>query len=511
MTASGSSNASPGSTTHARGTTVAPGWGWRSSARSSTAHGGTITVDEPPGATFTVILPLDGIAAGPTPTISGRIKETPRHSSGAGQAATPHHERGARRRHGRAPARARSRSSCLVFGNGGHTALSDLPRVLLHRQITPGAPPYLVRPLEYPVLSGLMLYGADLVWPTALGAFLVTAIAAGACCVFLTIRFARRFGSRAWRWALAVPLLLYAFQNWDMFAIAALVLGLFAFEQRRNRAAGIALGIGAGIKLFPLVVVPVLAAIRWREGRRDEARRLLVERHGHVPRRQSARRRARTAPLVVDLRVPVAPSGDMGQRLVLPLPCAATPRARRRGRAARERRRAGALLGEDSHGSCGTSLRHDIDQFAAAAAAVAIFILSNKVYSPTYDVWLVAFFVMVPFSRRLWLTFCAVDLAVFVTVYGYFHQLHSAGGRAHAAARARRDPHRDPRRHDRPIDANPAHPNPPPVVGTTDPSRRRHQPDDECHDRTRRQDDAEQGSRGHDLLLDHQDPGDDRR
>ena len=30
------------------------------------AHGGTITVDEPPGATFTVILPLDGAAARPT-------------------------------------------------------------------------------------------------------------------------------------------------------------------------------------------------------------------------------------------------------------------------------------------------------------------------------------------------------------------------------------------------------------------------------------------------------------
>ena len=71
-------------------------------------------------------------------------------------------------------------------------------------------------------------------------------------------------------------------------------------------------------------------------------------------------------------------------------------------------------------------VRHPTDPFSAAAAAVAIFVLANKVYSPTYDVWLVVFFVMVPFSRRLWLTFCAVDLAIFVTVYGYFHQLHGA-------------------------------------------------------------------------------------
>ena len=51
---------------------------------------------------------------------------------------------------------------------------------------------------------------------------------------------------------------------------------------------------------------------------------------------------------------------------------------------------------------------------------MAIGILANKVYSPTYDVWLVAFFVMLPLGRRLWLSFCAVDLAVFAVVYGYF-------------------------------------------------------------------------------------------
>ena len=66
-----------------------------------------------------------------------------------------------------------------------------------------------------------------------------------------------------------------------------------------------------------------------------------------------------------------------------------------------------------------------IEPFAAAAAAVALFVLCNKVYSPTYDVWLVVFFVMLPLSRRLWVTFCAVDLAVFATVYGYFGGIDS--------------------------------------------------------------------------------------
>jgi uncharacterized membrane protein len=311
------------------------------------------------------------------------------------------------------------------FGDGGHAALSDLPRVLLHRQITPDQPPYLVRPLEYPVLSGLLLYAADLVWPTALGALLVTAVAAGACCAMLAVRLARRFGSRAWRWALAMPLVLYSFQNWDVFAITALVLGLFAFEARHYRASGVALGVGGGIKLFPLVVVPVLAAILWAKGRREEARRLLV---------------SATATFVI-VNLPVAVLAPSGWGWTYQF------------QSARQATWGSAwfyifrLLHLPVHGATGAHLanlvslaalvagvawlvwhvlRHETDAFAAAAAAVAIFLLANKVYSPTYDIWLVAFFVMVPFSRRLWLTFCTVDLAIFITVYGYFHHLHTA-------------------------------------------------------------------------------------
>ena len=188
---------------------------------------------------------------------------------------------------------------------------------------------------------------------------------------------------------------------------------------------GIALGIGAGIKLFPLVVVPVLAAIRWREGRRDDARRLLVgatvtllavnlpfavlapHRWWWTYQFQSHRQAtwgSAWSYIFRALQFPV--HGVAGAQLANIVALC-------------------ALLGGLAW-LIWRVLRNEIDQFAAAAAAVAIFILSNKVYSPTYDVWLVAFFVMVPFSRRMWLTFCAVDLAVFITVYGYFHHLHSA-------------------------------------------------------------------------------------
>ena len=69
------------------------------------------------------------------------------------------------------------------------------------------------------------------------------------------------------------------------------------------------------------------------------------------------------------------------------------------------------------------AVRRRLGAAAIGAAVVAVFMLSNKVYSPNYDVWLVPFFVLVPFSRRQWVAFCAADLAMYVVVFGRFHGL----------------------------------------------------------------------------------------
>ena len=66
-------------------------------------------------------------------------------------------------------------------------------------------------------------------------------------------------------------------------------------------------------------------------------------------------------------------------------------------------------------------VRRRLGSAAIGAAVVAVFMLSNKVYSPNYDVWLVPFFVFVPFARRQWIAFCAADLAMYIVVFGRFH------------------------------------------------------------------------------------------
>lgn len=306
------------------------------------------------------------------------------------------------------------------FAHGGHEALSDLPRVFVHRRVGPGGLPYVDRVIEYPVGAGVLMYAAWLVHPSAMGVLVVTAVVAAALALWVLIVLERRVGARAWRWALAPALLVYAFQNWDVFAIAALLGGLLCFERRRDRASGVLIGVGALVKLFPAVVLPVLVARRWADGDRRGARRLGL---------------AAAATIAI---------GNLPFAL-----------ANRRGwwwtQQFQGRRQAtwGTIwywlyraVGAPVHGTAGVRFANGvsillllaglvaltwwvvhrrIDVVAGSAAAVALFLVTNKVYSPTYDVWLVAFFVLLPVSRRLWVAFCAVDLAVYVLVFGAFH------------------------------------------------------------------------------------------
>jgi uncharacterized membrane protein len=314
----------------------------------------------------------------------------------------------------------------VAFRDGGQHALSDLPGVYLHRHVGTGGFPYIDRALEYPVGAGILLYVAALIAPSPMGVLVVTALASTAVCVWITVALERRCGTRAWRWALASPVLLFAFQNWDVFAIGAMLVGLLAFERRRDVSAGAAFALGAVVKLFPAVLVPPLAAVRWAEGDRRGAWRLVLS----------------AAAVFAVLNLPVLVASPRGwwwpfafqgrrgatwgtawiylERLVgLPETGAAAAHVANLVSLVALVLGLGWLIAR--------TVSKPLTPSAVACAAVAIMLLSNKVYSPTYDVWLVVFFVLVPLSRRLWIAFCAVDLAIYVTVYAYFGGLEPSG------------------------------------------------------------------------------------
>ena len=88
--------------------------------------------------------------------------------------------------------------------------------------------------------------------------FDVTVVLLAVCAVVGVLATARAAGpdgrAQALMVALSPALILNAFINWDLIALALTALGIAAWSGRRNVWAGVALGLAVAAKFYPLVV-----------------------------------------------------------------------------------------------------------------------------------------------------------------------------------------------------------------------------------------------------------------
>ena len=159
------------------------------------------------------------------------------------------------------------------------TCYSDIRALYAGRALDEQAIPYLdLRPggrpgdpgfLEYPVLTGAVMYLTALPVRSA-GAFLAAnAFVLGGVALACAWALSRRFGVRALRFAAAPALALYAFHNWDLVAVGCLIAGGLAHADGRHRMAATWFGLGGAAKLFPaLLLVPLVAERLWTGDRR---------------------------------------------------------------------------------------------------------------------------------------------------------------------------------------------------------------------------------------------------
>ncbi|WP_370326735.1 glycosyltransferase 87 family protein [Euzebya sp.] len=141
--------------------------------------------------------------------------------------------------------------------------------------------PYVDVMTEYPPLTALQWLVAGWLSTGPTGFFGVTAalqVAAWLGCVRLVAGEAAELGL-AGRHLLVVaaapPLVLVATTNWDALAVLGLTAGLVASRRGRPVLAGAALGLGALVKVFPLVAVAGLAGLRWDRGEGRAAAQLV--------------------------------------------------------------------------------------------------------------------------------------------------------------------------------------------------------------------------------------------
>jgi uncharacterized membrane protein len=160
-----------------------------------------------------------------------------------------------------------------------HVCYSDIVPLWGAEGLDVGAVPYRDHAVEYPVLTGGFMWVTSglthfldsvITAPTDAQLFAALSCMLLAVCGLLMIAgTVGAAGRRPYDAAIAAlsPLLVFhAFSNWDLFAMAFASCALWAWARERPVAAGTLLGLGAAAKLYPaLLLVPIwILAVRTR-------------------------------------------------------------------------------------------------------------------------------------------------------------------------------------------------------------------------------------------------------
>jgi uncharacterized membrane protein len=235
-------------------------------------------------------------------------------------------------------------------------------------------------------------------------------------------------GRRPWDAAmigLSPVLLVYAFNNWDLLAVALTTLGMWAWARRRPVLAGVLLGLGVAAKLYPLLVIGVLFLLCLRAGRlRPWLTTALA---------------AGLAWLVVDLPIAVLAPENWARFFTLSDTRPANPESIW---AIAIHYFPGLLDGPLAEGQTPVVLNAAVAAVLVAAGVgigwlalaaplrprvpqlafllVAAFLLVNKVYSPQYALWLVPLAVLARPRWRSLLLWQATEALVWVLTMLYY-------------------------------------------------------------------------------------------
>ncbi|MBC7301665.1 MAG: DUF2029 domain-containing protein [Nocardia sp.] len=336
------------------------------------------------------------------------------------------------------------------------------------------------RYMEYPVLSGLYQYAAmqiGNVWdhlplPGALSVvvyFNVVALGLSVCWLITVWASSRLAGRRVWDAALIAvsPLVIvHMFTNFDALATAFAATGLLAWARKRPVLAGILLGLGGAAKLYPLLLLGPIVVLCLRV---DSMQRQPAARAGLRLRDVDSVAAARTWLRETPARTHLFALRPLGAAILTVFAAAGTwaavnlPIAALYPEGWREFFRLNTTRHADpdsiynvitsftgwtgfdgpiGHGEPPTILNAvSLAAFAAACAGiaylaltaprrprltqlcflvVAAFLLTNKVWSPQYSLWLVPLAVLALPHRRILLAWMTIDALVWVPRMYYY-------------------------------------------------------------------------------------------
>lgn len=321
------------------------------------------------------------------------------------------------------------KSWCGVPGSGHDLYLrwcySDIPPLWFAERLHEGAIPYLDHPVEYPVLTGLWMWLAAIPAETA-GTFLFwTGLLLLACAAAIAVLLVREVGAvRALAFAAAPTLLVSAAVNWDLPAVLLATAGLLAHRRGRDGLTGAFLGLGTAAKLFPALFLLPTTLAAWRlRGTRGALTTVLTAAvvwwAVNVPVALAAPeawlrffRLSRERPSDWDALTTVV-AEVTGWAPSIPTLNLLT----------------GAAFVVGAVAIVAVAVRRDppATWHLAALPLLAWFLLTSKVYSPQFSLWLLPLFALAFPGWGWWAAFAVADLAVTATRFPYLGNFIDGG------------------------------------------------------------------------------------
>lgn len=306
------------------------------------------------------------------------------------------------------------------------------------RGVAAGQIPYVEARMEYPVLTGALIWLEGLIARVIGGAradaadFLLVVALVNAVLAFAVLRMMERAGVpavRLWWWAGAPPLVLYLGHNWDMLAVALAVAAFLAARRGEALSAAALAAIGTAAKLFPVLLLPLIGL------------------QALLPGGKAWRERIRSAAILTVVAI------MFWAMFNAPVAWRAFDHWSEFYTFSRERGGTAAavweIMGAQGWWVSNTETRNlwSFVAFAGGAAAIVLlgwrrhhdtlwvlftpvlawFLLTNKVYSPQFDLWLYPFLLIT--SRKLWPVawFVLGDLAAYWAEFWFFASPGGAG------------------------------------------------------------------------------------
>ncbi len=286
--------------------------------------------------------------------------------------------------------------------------------------------------LEYPVLSGAVIAVVGWITHVVQGDqdevdrsrtfFDLTVLLLAACALATTWLIARTAGRRPWdaaMFAVAPSLLLAAYINWDLPAVALTAGFGLAWARRRPVLAGVLLGLAVAAKFYPLVLLGPLFLLCFRSGQLRPYGRLLVA----------------TAASWVAVNLPVRLAWPDGWGLFYTF---SQNREAGFGSPWYALDRSGFYIQQSSLNTVASGSFVVLCVAIAGLAlfaprrprlwqlcflAIAAFLITNKVYSPQYVLWLLALFPLARPRWRDWMIWQTGEVVYFVAVWWHLEGL----------------------------------------------------------------------------------------